>query len=292
MEFDFVVDLLIVVWYIVFNWLLWRKNKDKRFRWYFEVSIRFILPVVITVTWYFYTKSLWIGLSILAGLALMYLFNYSEVFLREKFSNIGEKLVIINIQKGSDLEEPIFNFYNVYRDSSRSNLDIKKTFEENIKDLSKEEKKEYEKLILGLENFMLVELFLSLCDFIEYKFVRYLKIYLLQAKSNSKEVEEIPKVLHINAVQLEDEELHDRNFTVLCGIQGPRDEVMLARLAKLNVAMENIKVFPKWWENRLLQEKLEALEKTNDDLWEELQELKNYKKRFAKKFKKLRRDDD
>ena len=297
-------DLVIIGLYVLFNILLWRATKDKRLKRLNEVILRGVIPATITGLWIWLVQSYLIAFLNPACWILVYCFNFSELFLSEHFSTTGERLVIISLYN----EEPEYNTVNIYLDTSRKSQDVRKTFEENISKLSKEERQEYEKLVAGLVDFEIKELYLVWLDFLKDDWVRYLKVYCLyiseeetiEEKVNVKTREKtvlkvreriIPKVLHLNSVRLRDEEIHGKDFSVICGVEGPRDDKLLLGMAKLCDAMENVKGFPKWWEFRLLQERYETLEATNEKVWEELQELKKYKKRYKARFRKLEEEN-
>jgi len=281
-------ELFIVVTYVIFNWILWRKMKE-RFRWWFELMLRLFLPAGVASAWLLVGGEYYILAIIPAALILIYIFNYSEFFLMDEFSGIGERLLILNFH--NDL---IYNEVNVYIDTTSGPADVSQLLQENLEKTESEDLREIKKLIQEMQGLVVLPIYISLCDFVGDDFVRFCKIYYLKRVDKKQETQKkqrnndkvetietvIPKVLTLNCVRLKDEEVKDRKFVVVLGIEGQRDDELLKHLARLKFAMEGIKVFPRWYEIELLKEELEAKEATIQDMWRRLKKLKDEKTYF------------
>lgn len=293
-------DMIIIGLYIFFNLVIWFKMKDKRFRWSNEILIRAATPIGIAVAWAYFFKSYEIFAILFIALILSYALNFSEVFLREHYTSVGERLVILSFYN----VEARYNTLNVYIDTSHGSIDLKRRFEDNLAYLDEKEQAEARKLIEPLEQFHLDELYICWLDFLKENFARYLKIYRLyipneevhdeaiSTKTRERTITKIketiiPRVMHLHCAQLKPEEIFGRKIPVVYSVEAPYNEKLQLAVEKYSNAMENVKGFPKWWEERFKDEKILSLEGTIEDMFEELVKLRRFKKEYADKLKRV-----
>lgn len=272
---NWILDIVVITLFIGFNFLIWFYRKDKRIQKNFEIVFRGITPISIAFGWYYLNYSYLIFVIIPISVILFYIFNFSEFFLMNNFVTMGNKLIVLNFFE----QEPIYNELNVYVDSSQKKIDISQLLLENIAKKGNEELEEYLKLVESLKPFRLRILYFSLCDFVKDDFLRYVCLYWVSPMKidENKDKDIIPKVLSLNCVKLENEEIKKRNFNVILGIEGQRDEELLKNLQKLAFVLENIKILPKYYEFELMRDEIKAKDETIKELRKALKEIYDFK---------------
>ena len=85
----------------------------------------------------------------------------------------------------------------------------------------------------------------------------------------------LSKVINTNCVRLEDEWINGRQFPTILAVEGYRDGDLMKLMYKFKESLENVKILPNSWMIEHLQEKVEILEATNEDLRDLIQEIKD-----------------
>lgn len=272
------LDMIVVVLYFILNWLDW-KRKSKSIKIWREVGLRGVLPIAICSFWVYLTNSWYICLIIPIALIFIYLYCFSEWYLLDKFTALGYRQLIFNF----DGNEPISDWWKIFKDSSGKTLNLGLTIEMSLKSRDKQEYEKFKVIIDSLNDYYLTQFVLNFCDWIGDDYYRIIEVLLIRKKPNEEmdkdfDADLIPKVVLMNCVCLtEYENVDGRKIKPVLAIEGIRDDVTLKTLKKFRVLFENVRMIPKFYQYENILRENEMLQEIVADLKVTIQEMVQYK---------------